>query len=184
MGTHNALLGLGDSTYLEVIAPNPAAARPDRPRWFELDRMRPNASPRLATWVARTKDLNSTSAGCGGQFGDVEPMSRGVLNWLITIPRKGALIGGGVIPMLIEWRVEKHPAAGLEDKGGALSRLDLFHPHVDVVTEILDCLGLRHAVGIHQLPTDAQPYLVALIETPRGLRSIGSPPDKSASSAT
>ncbi len=179
MGTHNALLRLGDSIYLEVIAPNPAAARPERPRWFELDRVRPNASPRLATWVVRTDDVKATNIGCGGQFGDIEPMSRGVLNWLITIPPEGAHIGGGVIPTLIEWRVEKHPAAGLEDKGCALSRLDLFHPHMDALTEILDCLRLRCSVGIHRLPIDARPYLVALIETPRGLRSIGSPPDQS-----
>jgi hypothetical protein len=37
MGTHNLLLKLGDSMFLEVIAPNPNAPAPARPRWFALD---------------------------------------------------------------------------------------------------------------------------------------------------
>ena len=57
MATHNALLRLGNSTYLEVIAPIPAAPRPNQPRWFELDRIDADALPRLVTWVARTGEL-------------------------------------------------------------------------------------------------------------------------------
>jgi len=178
MATHNALLRLGESTYLEVIAPNPAALRPDHPRWFELDRMTADQSARLATWVARTDDIKATTTACHGEFGDIEPMSRGSLNWLITIPAQGALIAGGVMPMLIEWRTAKHPARALEDKGCALRQLDLFHPNVDAVTNILDCLEIRSEVGIHQLATGTRPYVVAHVETPHGLRSIGTSVDR------
>jgi len=183
MATHNALLRLGDTAYMEVIAPNPASARSDGPRWFELDRMNYDDLPRLATWVARSADVRATTAACKGDFGDIEPMSRGSLNWLITIPPRGALISGGVVPMLIEWRVEKHPARALEEKGCALRQLDLFHADVDSLAEILDCLEIRNGLEIHQLPTGARPYLVAFIETPQGLRSIGGPPDRRKSSA-
>jgi len=173
MGTHNALLSLGDSTYLEGIAVDPGAAQPDQPRWFELDRMSLDARPSLATWVARTENIKATTGHCREQFGRIEPMSRGVLNWLITIPPEGALYTGGVIPMLIEWGGEKHPATGLEDKGCALKRLDLFHPDVGWVTRVLDCLALGDGVAIHELPTGVRPYLVAHIETPQGTISIG-----------
>ena len=37
MGTHNVLLSLGGSVYLEVIAVDPEGEQPDRPRWFSLD---------------------------------------------------------------------------------------------------------------------------------------------------
>src|ERR1700693_1602747 len=77
MGTHNALLRLGDQTYLEVIAPNPTAPTPDRPRWFELDRVAPDATPRLATWVARTGDIQSATVNCSIELGEIETMSRG-----------------------------------------------------------------------------------------------------------
>jgi glyoxalase-like protein len=178
MATHNALLRLGDSTYLEVIAPNPAALHPDGPRWFELDRLSAEESPRLATWVARTDDIYGATTACRGEFGDIEPMSRGSLNWLITIPAQGALLAGGVIPMLIEWRTAKHPAAALEDKGCALSQLELFHPNPKAVSKILDCLAIRPEVGIHQAATGTRPYLVAHIDTPQGLRSIGASRDQ------
>ena len=43
MGTHNVLLRLGDDVYLEVIAADPRAAAPARPRWFGLDALEPAA---------------------------------------------------------------------------------------------------------------------------------------------
>ena len=60
MGTHNALLNLGE-TYLEVIAIDPEANAPDHPRWFNLDNF--TGPPRLTNWVARTDDLDAALAG-------------------------------------------------------------------------------------------------------------------------
>ncbi|TMB03957.1 MAG: VOC family protein, partial [Deltaproteobacteria bacterium] len=79
---------------------NPNAPKPARPRWFELDDMTPETPPRLATWVARTEDIRSTLAASSEPLGAVEPMSRGDLDWLITIPRGGRLPFGGIAPML------------------------------------------------------------------------------------
>ena len=100
-------------------------------------------------------------------------MSRGTLNWLITIPSEGTLIAGGVLPMLIEWRAGSHPATKLEDKGCALKRLDLFHPEMASVVDTLECLGLDGDVRIRPMPTKGRPHPVAVIDTPRGPRSIG-----------
>src|SRR5256885_16222455 len=70
MGTHNLVLKLGDSLYLEVIAPNPKSAQPGRPRWFELDDLMPDSPPRLATWAARTDDIRSTLAASSEPLGE------------------------------------------------------------------------------------------------------------------
>uniref|UniRef100_UPI0039B8CB19 VOC family protein n=1 Tax=Albidovulum sp. TaxID=1872424 RepID=UPI0039B8CB19 len=49
MGTHNRLLSLGPGEYLEVIAIDPEAPGPERPRWFRLDTF--TGPPRLTNWV-------------------------------------------------------------------------------------------------------------------------------------
>ncbi len=98
MGTHNRLLHLGPGLYLEVIAVDPSAIRPDRARWFGLDQLAPHSPARLATWVARTDDIHAARDACPGLVGDVEPMTRGTLNWQITVPADGSLPMDGSIP--------------------------------------------------------------------------------------
>src|SRR5690349_24678119 len=55
MVTHNHLLRLGDTLFLEILAPDPAAGPLFRPRWFGLDAKKQRAAlavpPRLVTWA-------------------------------------------------------------------------------------------------------------------------------------
>jgi catechol 2,3-dioxygenase-like lactoylglutathione lyase family enzyme len=62
MGTHNLLVRLGDELFLEVIAANPAAPAPGRPRWFALDALGADTAPALRAWVVRTAEIAATSA--------------------------------------------------------------------------------------------------------------------------
>ena len=94
MGTHNLLLRLGDALFLEVIAVNPAAAAPQRPRWFALDEMGPESAPRLATWVAHTGDIRAAVDAITEDLGPIETMTRGALRWLITIPDQLITVSG------------------------------------------------------------------------------------------
>ena len=173
MGTHNALLRLGDSVYLEVIATNNAAPSPGRARWFGLDPIAADAPARLATWIARTDDIRAAAAACTEALGEIEPMSRGSLNWLITIPADGSLPIDGVAPTLIEWSTKSHPAHFLANRDCSLLRLDGFHPQRDRVQQALISLGLQDALVVNPLPHGEIPYLVAQIETPLGLRTLG-----------
>lgn len=122
MGTHNAVLKLGEKFYLEVIAINPNVPRPNRPRWFQLDEPDPSQPIRLATWIARTDDIYAAATASPIPLGEVEPMSRGQMNWLITIPADGGLPLHGIAPTLIQWSAGVHPAATLQESGCALVR--------------------------------------------------------------
>ncbi|WP_422388640.1 VOC family protein [Bradyrhizobium symbiodeficiens] len=68
MGTHNHLLQLGDTVYLEIVALDPEADAPGRPRWFGLDdrdqvRSDWDEGRRLRGWVARLGSTRSSPAG-------------------------------------------------------------------------------------------------------------------------
>lgn len=171
MGTHNRLLRLGESLYLEVIAPNPAVRRPPRPRWFALDNLAADAPPRLAAWVVRTGSIKTTLAATDEPLGNVEPMSRGDLEWLITIPADGSLPLGGAAPALIEWHTDTHPALRLDDTGLALERLAIHHPDPARIERLLRALKVDGPIEVAK-EASAAPGLVAHIRTPQGLRTL------------
>ena len=99
MGTHNALLRLGERVFLEIIAIDPDAVKPPHARWFELDRIALQSElterPRLIHWVARTADIEHACAQCPVPLGEAQPMARGDYRWRITIPADGALPAQG-----------------------------------------------------------------------------------------
>jgi len=174
MGTHNCLLRLGDSLYLEVISIDPAAAGPDRARWFQLDQNPAHLAPRLATWVSRTNDISAAVAAAVHPLGNVEAMSRGKLNWQITIPTDGSLPFDGVAPTLIEWHVENHPAASLRDVGCSLVGLEAFHPEAHEISSLLQSIGFQDRFPVFQIAPKESPFLVAHIQTPAGIRQLRS----------
>jgi len=176
MGTHNLLLRLGAALFLEVIAVNPAAPPPPRPRWFALDEVGAlgvPAAPRLAHWVVRTDAIRSAPAECLEATGPIETMTRGALQWLITIPTDGALPLGGAMPALIEWPTPDHPAATLHDKGCTLRGFEVHTAEHDRVAALLDALALRADVKLVPLRANEAIRLVAHFDTPTGPRSIG-----------
>lgn len=174
MGTHNALLKLGDSCYLEVIAIKPDEPQPERSRWFDLDKLEVDALPRLRTWVARTNDIVKAQAIAPAWFGNIEPMSRGDLSWLISIPADGSLPLNGICPALIQWLKEPHPATRLSDAGCTLLRLEAHHPQAAQLTETLERIGFEGAFSVSPLHSSEQPYVCAYIQTPNGVRKLTS----------
>jgi len=173
MGTHNRLLRLGPSLYLELIAIDPQATAPLRPCWFELDTPRMQARiserPRLIHWVARCSDIALESAACPEPLGEITPMRRGDFEWLITVPADGHLPGDGLVPTLIEWRVPRHPADALPEAGCALLKLEGFHPDPQPIRTALTGLGLEAALALY---AGNEVELLAYLETPGGLREL------------
>lgn len=175
MGTHNYFLKLGEQVYLEVISINPGAPRPDRPRWFQLDAPDPDWPIRLATWIVRTDDIQAATAASPVSLGNVEPMSRGQLNWLITIAEDGGLPLQGIAPTLIQWPSGTHPTNTFQDSGCFLTRLEAFYPEVEKVRAVMASIGFQGDFSVSTIPSGDRPYLVAHIQTPTGPRQLCAP---------
>ena len=172
MGTHNALLRLGEGLFLEVIAVDPAAPAPAHRRWFDLDRLGAGASPRLAAWVARCDDIHAAIAASPVSLGTVRTMTRGALEWRIGIPESGRAPHDGVLPMLIQWPPGVHPAAALPERGCSLVALQGFHREPAGVRTTLAAIGFSGDFAVAPPAGDEPPRLVATFQTPLGIRQL------------
>lgn len=161
MGTHNRLLRLGERCYLEVIAIDPEASAPGRPRWFELDRpamrSRLELGPALIHWAERTPDIERAHAAGGGLHGEILAGERGEYRWRITVPRDGSLPGEGRLPTLIQWEGGRHPALTLPESGCEIVELETMPLRIPVRTpgelEIVPLrISVRTPTGLVTLP--------------------------------
>lgn len=169
MGTHNRLLALGESVYLEVISPDPDASPISRPRWFGLDQISPTAMPRLAAWVASTDDITSAAIP---ELGAVETMSRANHTWQMTLTKDGSVPLSGAAPSLIQRPSGVHPASALPDAGLRFRRLRIRHPAPAQVLAVFADIGLAShpEVAVFHGTTCT---LVAEIDTPFGPKELG-----------
>ena len=172
MGTHNALLRLSASSYLEVIAIDPQAPGPARPRWYGLDVLSPDALPCLTTWVVHGGAAERAAADGSMHLGGPVDMARGPFRWRVTVPRDGSMPMGGMIPAVITWASE-HPAQALPDRGCRLVGLEARLPEAEALRTVLDTLGVHDCTIVPTAPPD-EPRLDAIIETPRGRCRLGS----------
>ena len=152
MSTHNRLMRLAGGPYLEVIAIDPAAPSPDRPRWFTLDdratQRRLADRPAALCWVASVQDIEKSAASCGYDCGRIIEVSRGAFRWWLTVADDGSLPEQGILPSLIEWPDGMHPVANLAESGISLDAIQLTHPDPAYISDCLARLGLQHLADI------------------------------------
>ena len=162
MATHNRLLKLQDSIYFEAIAIDHEAAQKHgdigRKRWFSLDedrtKQRLAQSPRPLTWVVAVDDIYDAASKCGYDAGKITTMTRGDLEWMLTIAENGTLVEDGLLPGLIQWPGGRNPANKLPESGTRLQRLILQHPQPDVIGQIIDQLGIDGPVEVKLGPAN------------------------------
>ena len=133
-GTHNQLLGLGGGLYLEAIAIDPGAEPPGKPRWFGLDAFKGPA--RLDKWVCRVPDMEAALQALP-MAGKVVELSRGRLQWLMSVPEDGMLPYDGMFPALIQWLSPVPAGAMLSASGTRLTRLEVTHPEAAALKALL-----------------------------------------------
>jgi len=173
MGTHNALMRIGSRLYLEVMAIDPQASAPGRPRWFDLDEPRMRAAlaegPALIHWAVRTHDIETDALRSPIASGTILPMARGDLRWRITVPDDGHLPARGMVPTLIEWSDDRHPADRLPDAGVRFVTMAAEHPEPAPVRAALAALGLSEMLKVTY---GRSPRLAAMLRTPRGIVTL------------
>lgn len=143
-GTHNALVSLGPTLYLEIVAADPAVdpavlEQEERGLLFGLSGL---AGSRLATWVLRTdaiEKLGGAASAAGVDLGEIlsggrETPDGNFLSWRVSDPHAGRL--GGALPFLIDWGDTPHPAA-TNPHGGDLVGLRIEHPEPELLRTVL-----------------------------------------------
>lgn len=174
MGTHNHLLQLGDMTYLEIVALDPAGENPSRPRWFGLDdqaRVRADweEGRRLRGWVARTDGLAGAIAGREAVFGETVPLPPIDSSFDFAIPADGSLPLDGAAPSLIDRRGKPRSMATIADLGARLLSFSLEHPEPDAISALYGQLGIDRPPAILRGP---KLRYRARIATPAGVREL------------
>jgi hypothetical protein len=165
LGTRNALVALGPSSYLEIIGPDPEQPKPSGPRRFGIDQLK---SPRIVRWVAKGTDLETFAASAadkGVKLGAVIPGSRRrpdgvVLAWRYTDP--ATEVADGLVPFFIDWGTSPHPSATAA-RGATLIAVRAEHPDPERVQKMIDALGLDLRVQKGSVPA-----IIATIDSNRG----------------
>jgi hypothetical protein len=169
-GTRNALVALGSSSYLEIIAPDPDHSSPSQGRPFGLEAL---ASSRLVGWAAKGSGLTNfrdAAAQHGVELGRVLSGSRKqadgtVLTWKLTDLR--CVVADGIVPFFIDWGKSPHPAL-VASRGATLVGLCAEHPDAEHVLRMLRVLAIDLKVGV-----GAAPALIAEIDCPNGRVLLG-----------
>lgn len=156
LGTCNALLSLGQSCYLEIIAPDPA-----QPLTSFGKRLAALPGCQLISWAAAASDLAAVAALAESlQWSVLGPLDTRrqidggeLLEWQLLFFGDHGF--GNVVPFVIDWQGCQHPSA-VNPLAGRLKQLQLFSPSASELRGHFASLGL--AVPI----SDAEQVAIAV----------------------
>ncbi len=167
LGTCNALLSLG-STYLEIIAPDPAQMPGNHlgARFAEL------STGGLVTWAVQgqlveiAELLSANGVNTAGPNRTERKTAEGeLLVWELLFPTGS--VHGARMPFFIDWLDCAHPS-NTNPQGGEFLELTISDPDAKSLQSVLDKLGLDVAV------LEGEPTLRIDIETPNGPVTLAS----------
>jgi hypothetical protein len=170
MGTHNALIKLSDTTYLELIAIDPSLPAPAHPRWFGLSDTNTTQAlqqrgPQLVSWVASTSDVNAANTVFGYT---VQDFKRNQYRWQMGFAAQGVPHEGGAVPLLIEWKSVLHPCQALPDTQCRLVQIELAVQHPDETELLLKAIRFQLERNVRLVISRGTPRLRAILESPLG----------------
>jgi Glyoxalase-like domain len=143
-GTKNALLNLGNSCYLEILAVDHENTSFIGQRWMGMDLI---TQPTITRWAVQTYEIEKNSnllnklhqeLGIPAQ-GERKNAEGETLRWKMTLPLPAPEID--IIPFLIDWSSSDfHPTDRLE-AGCTLSGFTLFHPNPENIISLFNSLA-------------------------------------------
>jgi hypothetical protein len=174
MGTHNLVLRLGHSVYLEVIAVDPEAAAPTGfKRWFGLDdkervRSEFKKGRGLRAWVARCDNFADARSRLGAKFGEAMRMTRDGRTWTFGVIADGGMPFDGAMPHLIEWDENGSPVVDMPDRGCRLLSLAIEAP----AGRLMEKAMRRYELPPVPVREGRRARIFAAIDTPHGVRIL------------
>lgn len=149
MGTQNALLSLGDSVYLEIIAPSDDPG----PEGSLGHRIGALSTPGLITWVLRTHALVEVAELSNAFYQDLTtlgPMASQrktpageTLSWeLLFLGGHGF---GGLLPFFIDWQDTPHPSRSTP-VAAQFAQLDIASPNAAPLNQAFETLEIEQRV--------------------------------------
>lgn len=167
-GTHNALVHLGNQTYLEIIAADPENDTFSGERWMGLDLI---TTPKITRWAVRSNDLNRDRAylkTVDPRLGDLKGGKRKKpdgteLKWKATVTLPDPEVE--ILPFVIDWKGSDHPTNSLPQHC-RLIKLEGMHPTPWMVETAVNSLNVDMKIGV------AEPSIKATIETPNGMITL------------
>jgi hypothetical protein len=176
-GTRNALLSLGERTYLELIAPDESQTAVPKPLAFGIDALR---APSLRAWACSPADIAEAAkiSRLSGHRLDEPVGGRRLtpegseITWTLALPESppagepGAFSDYDValLPFLIDWGESPHPAT-TSPVGLVLEHFVLSGPSPDALRGLLVDIGLEGPWAVEASP---EPALRAVLKNPQG----------------
>ncbi len=154
-GTRNALAALGQSTYLEIIAPDHDHSPTGGVRPFGLDRLDRSG---LVGWAANASHLDKIRVAAARHgvmlgpvlFGSRQRPDGAILTWTLT--DLTCMVADGIVPFFIDWGSSPHPASSAS-AGATLVSLRAEHPDADRVRKcsVISTWSCRSLLGLRRL---------------------------------
>ena len=165
-GTHNALLNLGEGSYLELLAIDPKNDSISDPRWMGIDLMKKS---KMTRWAIKSVDfeqeisiLKKANFELGKALtGSRKTSTSTLLNWQMSLPLPSPEVE--ILPFILDWKDSIHPTENLNPKCRLLE-IRATHPNPELIQKTL--VSLEAEIKIERSNSIS---LVAKIKTPNGI---------------
>ncbi len=147
-GTHNALIRIGERTYLEFIAKDPSLTSPSEGTWMGLDLLEEEKITRWSLGTSRITEDAKLIKAFNPNLGIVTEGSRvkndgTLLQWQMSNVLPAPEIDA--IPFLLDWGDSVHPTEGLALECGIIDFKIITNSKEELVP-LFDNLGVRCSV--------------------------------------